>query len=148
MAIALVTGGSRGIGKATAMLLGAEGYTVAVNYQHNAQAAQSVVETIIAAGGKAFAVQADIGEEEQVAAMFARIDEADEPLTALVNNAGILFTQSRVEAMTAERINQVLRTNVTGTFLCCREGIKRRKRRCDSECLFGRGASGFARRVC
>lgn len=105
MAIALVTGGSRGIGKATAMLLGAEGYTVAVNYQHNAQAAQSVVETIIAAGGKAFAVQADIGEEEQVTAMFARIDEADEPLTALVNNAGILFTQSRVEAMTAERIN-------------------------------------------
>ena len=113
MAIALVTGGSRGIGKATAMLLGAEGYTVAVNYQHNAQAAQSVVETIIAAGGKAFAVQADIGEEEQVAAMFARIDEADEPLTALVSNAGILFTQSRVEAMTAERINQVLRTNAT-----------------------------------
>jgi NAD(P)-dependent dehydrogenase (short-subunit alcohol dehydrogenase family) len=71
LAIALVTGGSRGIGKATALLLGAEGYTVAVNYQHNAQAAQSVVETIIAAGGKAFAVQADIGEEEQVVAMFA-----------------------------------------------------------------------------
>lgn len=125
MAIALVTGGSRGIGKATAMLLGAEGYTVAVNYQHNAQAAQSVVETIIAAGGKAFAVQADIGEEEQVAAMFARIDEADEPLTALVNNAGILFQQSTIENLTAERINRVLTTNVTGYFLCCREAVKR-----------------------
>jgi len=125
LAIALVTGGSRGIGKATALLLGAEGYRVAVNYQHNAQAAQSVVETIIAAGGKAFAIQADIGEESQVVAMFARIDEVGEPLTALVNNAGILFTQSRVEAMTAERINQVLRTNVTGTFLCCREAVKR-----------------------
>ena len=106
MAIALVTGGSRGIGKATALLLGAEGYTVAVNYQHNAQAAQSVVETIIAAGGKAFAIQADIGEESQVVAMFARIDEVGEPLTALVNNAGIIrrhdaltFTESDWDAV-------------------------------------------------
>ena len=125
MAIALVTGGSRGIGKATALLLGAEGYRVAVNYLHNAQAAQSVVDAIIDAGGNAFAVQADISDEAQVVAMFARIDQHKEPLTALVNNAGILFTQSRVEAMSAERINQVLRTNVTGTFLCCREAIKR-----------------------
>ena len=125
MAIALVTGGSRGIGKATALQLGAEGYTVAVNYQQNVEAAQSVVEAIVDAGGRAFAVQADISDETQVVAMFARIDEEGQPLTALVNNAGILFTQSRVEVMTAERINQVLRTNVTGTFLCCREAIKR-----------------------
>jgi NAD(P)-dependent dehydrogenase (short-subunit alcohol dehydrogenase family) len=125
VAIALVTGASRGIGKATALQLGAEGYKVAVNYQQNADAAHSVVDAIIAGGGKAFAVQADIGDEAQVVAMFARIDQEDGPITALVNNAGILFTQSRVEALSAERINQVFRTNVTGTFLCCREAIKR-----------------------
>ncbi|MGK9175426.1 SDR family oxidoreductase [Yokenella regensburgei] len=128
MAIALVTGASRGIGKATALQLGAEGYTVAVNYQQNAQAAQSVADAIVAAGGRAFVVQADIGDEAQVVAMFQRLDQEGEPLTALVNNAGILFTQSRVEALSAERINQVLRTNVTGTFLCCREAIKRMTR--------------------
>ena len=125
MAIALVTGGSRGIGKATALLLGAEGYRVAVNYHQNAQAADAVVNAIQAAGGKAFAVQADIGDEQQVEAMFNLLDKRPEPLTALVNNAGILFTQSRVEALSAERINRVLTTNVTGYFLCCREAVKR-----------------------
>ena len=125
MAIALVTGASRGIGKATALQLAREGYTVAVNYHHNIKAATDVINQIVDAGGKAFAVRADISDEAQVLAMFDSLDREAEPLTALVNNAGILFTQSRVEAMTAERINQVLRTNVTGTFLCCREAIKR-----------------------
>jgi len=129
MAIALVTGASRGIGKATALELAREGYGVAVNYHHNVDAATEVVNTIIAEGGRAFAVQADISDEEQVLAMFARIDEAGEPLTALVNNAGILFTQSTVENLTAERINRVLATNVTGYFLCCREAVKRMSHR-------------------
>jgi len=125
MALALVTGASRGIGRATAIQLAQEGYTVAVNYHQNAQAADEVVSLIKASGGKAFAVQADVGDEAQVEAMFAVLDEQPEALTALVNNAGILFTQSRVEALSAERINRVLKTNVTGYFLCCREAVKR-----------------------
>lgn len=124
MAIALVTGGSRGIGRATALLLAQEGYT-AVNYQQNRHAAQEVVNLITEAGGKAFALQADISDENQVVVMFAAIDQRDEPLAALVNNAGILFTQCSVENLTAERINRVLSTNVTGYFLCCREAVKR-----------------------
>ena len=125
MAIALVTGGSRGIVRATALLLAQEGYTVAVNYHSNKPAADDVVAEIAAQGGHAFAVQADISDEAQVQAMFMYIDEKPEPLTALVNNAGILFQQSRVEQLSAERINRVLATNVTGYFLCCREAVKR-----------------------
>ncbi|VYT73227.1 SDR family oxidoreductase [Metakosakonia massiliensis] len=125
MAIALVTGASRGIGRATALLLAQEGYTVAVNYHHNMRAATEVVEAIQAAGGKAFSLRADISDESQVVAMFEAIDREAEPLTALVNNAGILFEQSTVENLTAERINRVLATNVTGYFLCCREAVKR-----------------------
>ncbi|ELX2107938.1 SDR family oxidoreductase [Escherichia coli] len=125
MAIALVTGGSRGIGRATALLLAQEGYTVAVNYQQNLHAAQEVMNLITQAGGKAFVLQADISDENQVVAMFTAIDQHDEPLAAQVNNAGILFTQCTVENLTAERINRVLSTNVTGYFLCCREAVKR-----------------------
>lgn len=125
MAIALVTGGSRGIGRATALQLAQEGYTVAVNYQQNLHAAQEVVNLITQAGGKAFVLQADISDENQVVEMFTAIDQRDEPLAALVNNAGILFTQCTVENLTAERINRVLSTNVTGYFLCCREAVKR-----------------------
>ncbi len=125
MAMALVSGASRGIGRATARFLAQEGYTVAVNYHRQRDAADEVVAEILARGGKAFAVQADISNESQVEAMFARIDEEGLPLTALVNNAGILFQQSRVETLSAARINQVLATNVTGYFLCCREAVKR-----------------------
>lgn len=125
MSIALVSGASRGIGRATALLLAQEGYTVAVNYHRQRDAAETVVAEIQAGGGKAFTVQADISDESQVEAMFARIDQQGLPLTALVNNAGILFQQSRVEALSAARINQVLATNVTGYFLCCREAVKR-----------------------
>ncbi|NIF34218.1 SDR family oxidoreductase [Enterobacter sp. Cy-643] len=125
MKIALVTGGSRGIGKATSLLLAQHGYKVVVNYLRNKQAADEVVNTIIAQGGEALALRADIADELQVMAMFAEIDNAFGPLTALVNNAGILFQQSTIENLTAERINRVLTTNVTGYFLCCREAVKR-----------------------
>lgn len=125
MALALVTGASRGIGRATALLLAKNGYTVVVNYHHNTDAATDVVARIHAAGGKALAVRADISDELQVMAMFEAIDREEERLTALVNNAGILFSQSTLEQLTAERINRVLATNVTGTFLCCREAVKR-----------------------
>lgn len=125
MKIALVTGGSRGIGKATSLLLAQHGYKVVVNYLRNKQAADEVVNAIIALGGEALALRADIADELQVMAMFAEIDNAFGPLTALVNNAGILFQQSTIENLTAERINRVLTTNVTGYFLCCREAVKR-----------------------
>lgn len=125
MAIALVTGGSRGIGRATALLLAQEGYTVAVNFHHNIRAATGVVNDIVTAGGNAFTLRADISDEAQVVAMFESIDRENEPLVALVNNAGILFEQSTIENLSAERINRVLSTNVTGYFLCCREAVKR-----------------------
>ena len=125
MAIALVTGASRGIGKATALQLADEGYTVAVNFHHNIKAATEVINQIVDAGGKAFAMRADISDEAQVMAMFASLDREGEPLAALVNNAGILFEQSTIENLSAERINRVLATNVTGYFLCCREAVKR-----------------------
>ncbi len=129
MAIALISGASRGIGRATALLLAQEGYTVAVNYHHNIKAAAEVVNTIVESGGKATALRADISDEAQVMAMFEAVDRMGEPLAALVNNAGILFTQCTVESLSAERINRVLATNVTGYFLCCREAVKRMSHR-------------------
>ncbi|MEG3134260.1 SDR family oxidoreductase [Rouxiella sp. T17] len=122
--VALVTGGSRGIGRATALLLADQGYQVAVNYVNNTRAAQQVVDEIKAKGGEALAIQADIGDEAQVVAMFKIIADQMGPIDALVNNAGILFQQSTIENISAERINRVLNTNVTGYFLCCREAVK------------------------
>ncbi|MFK8259765.1 SDR family oxidoreductase [Erwinia sp. AnSW2-5] len=125
MKIALVTGASRGIGRATAILLAQMGWRVAVNYARRTDAALEVVDLIEQQGGSAFAIQADIAEEAQVMAMFADIDRQPGQLTALVNNAGILFQQATLEQLTAERINRVFATNVTGSFLCCREAVKR-----------------------
>ncbi|MBB3322394.1 SDR family oxidoreductase [Atlantibacter sp. RC6] len=125
MTIALITGASRGIGKATALLLAQQGMRVVVNYHRDRQAAQTVVEEITRAGGEAIALQADVSDEQQVVAMFTTIDQSWGPVNVLVNNAGILSTQCRVENLTAERINRVLSTNVTGYFLCCREAVKR-----------------------
>lgn len=125
MKVALVTGGSRGIGKATAILLAQVGYKVVINYLRNKQAADGVVNVIRAMNGEALAIKADIADELQVMAMFAEIDSAFGPVTALVNNAGILFEQSTIETLSAQRINRVLATNVTGYFLCCREAVKR-----------------------
>lgn len=125
MTIALITGASRGIGKATALLLAQQGMRVVANYHRDRQAAQTVVEDITRAGGEAMALQADVSDEQQVVAMFTTIDQTWGPVNVLVNNAGILSTQCRVENLSAERINRVLSTNVTGYFLCCREAVKR-----------------------
>ncbi|MGR2856308.1 SDR family oxidoreductase [Erwinia sp. 1181_3] len=125
MKIALVTGGSRGIGRATAILLAQMGWRVAVSFARRTDAALEVVDMIEQQGGSAFALQADIADEAQVMAMFADIDRQPGQLTALVNNAGILFQQATLEQLTAERINRVFATNVTGSFLCCREAVKR-----------------------
>ncbi len=124
MKIALVTGASRGIGRATAILLAQQGYAVGVNYLNNDIAAQSVIDEIHQAGGKAIALKADIADEAQVVAMFKQLSAELGPITALVNNAGILFQQTTIENLSAERINKVLSTNVTGYFLCCREAVK------------------------
>jgi NAD(P)-dependent dehydrogenase (short-subunit alcohol dehydrogenase family) len=121
----LITGASRGIGAATARLAAARGYAVCVNYRTNTAAAQSVVTSIVDGGGRAVAVQADVGHEPDVVRLFETCDRELGRLTALVNNAGVLETQMRVEAMDAGRIQRVFAANVTGSFLCAREAVKR-----------------------
>jgi NAD(P)-dependent dehydrogenase (short-subunit alcohol dehydrogenase family) len=121
----LVTGASRGIGAACALLAARRGYTVCVNYRDNAAAAADVVRAIEAAGGQAFAVAADVADEAAVERLFAAIDARCGRLDALVNNAGILARQARVEDMDAVRIGRILATNVTGSFLCAREAVRR-----------------------
>jgi len=121
----LVTGSSRGIGAATAIRLADEGYSICVNYLQDTRAAGGVVREIESRGGAALAIQADVSKEAEVQKLFSAIDKHFGVLYGLVNNAGVLFTQTRVEDMSAERINAVLTTNVTGYFLCAREAIKR-----------------------
>jgi len=123
--VAVVTGGSRGIGAATAMLLAARGYAVAVNYTANASAAGAVVQEIHAGGGAAIAVQADVADEAQVLAMFARVDAELGALTALVNNAGVVDVTQRVDEMSLARLRRMFDINVIGAFLCAREAVRR-----------------------
>jgi NAD(P)-dependent dehydrogenase (short-subunit alcohol dehydrogenase family) len=125
MNVALITGGSRGIGAATARLAATRGYAVCVNYRTARAAAEEVVNDIEAAGGRAIAVAADVAMEADVVRLFETVDAELGLLTALVNNAGILEPQRRVETMDAGRISRVFATNVTGTLLCAREAIKR-----------------------
>jgi NAD(P)-dependent dehydrogenase (short-subunit alcohol dehydrogenase family) len=121
----LVTGGGRGIGAATARLAAERGYTVCVNYRSNRAAADAVVADIESRGGTAIAVGADVSIETDVLRLFQAIDERLGPLRALVNNAGVLETQTRVDSIDAARIGRVFATNVTGAFLCAREAVKR-----------------------
>jgi len=123
--IIIITGASRGIGAATARLAAARGYAVCVNYLRRREEAEQVVRQLEAAGASALAVQADVAQEADVLRLFATVDLQLGPLTALVNNAGILEQQMRVEFMTADRLNRVFATNVTGYFLCAREAVKR-----------------------
>lgn len=123
--VVLITGGSRGIGAATARLAAKRGYAVCVNYRSNRDAADGVVAEIEAGGGRAVAVPGDVAVEEDVVRLFGACDEKLGPLTALVNNAGILDVQTRVEDMDAARIERVLAVNVTGSILCAREAVRR-----------------------
>lgn len=123
--ILLVTGGSRGIGAATAQLAATRGYAVCLSYVTNAAAADAVVAAITHAGGEAQAVRADVGVEADVIRLFATVDRTLGPLTAFVNNAGILDQQTRVEHMTATRLQRIFTTNITGAFLCAREAVRR-----------------------
>lgn len=127
--VALVTGASRGIGRVTALLLAKRGYRVCINYSQNHVAAQALALEIEALGQESLLVCANIADEIAVCNMFNQIDHHWGRLDALVNNAGILQTQSTIEGLAAERINQILHINVTGTFLCCREAVKRMAKR-------------------
>jgi NAD(P)-dependent dehydrogenase (short-subunit alcohol dehydrogenase family) len=127
--IALVTGSSRGIGAATAKALSEAGYAVCINYRSDESAARSVLADIERHGGNAIAVRADVSIEDDVQRLFSTIDEQLGRLTLLVNNAGIVAKQMRVEEMHADRINHILMTNVTSAFICAREAIKRMSNR-------------------
>lgn len=123
--ILVVTGGSRGIGAATALLAAEHGYAVCISYLSNASAADAVVRRITSAGGKALAVAADVSVESDIVALFRRVDAELGPVTVLVNNAGILQQRMRVEEMSAERLTRVFTTNIVGSFVCAREAVRR-----------------------
>lgn len=123
--VMMVTGGSRGIGAAIARLAAAEAYAVCLSYLNNRAAADEVVKAIVEQGGTALAVQANVAVEEDVVRLFKAVDASLGPVTALVNNAGILEKQSRVDAMDSARLNRVFSTNVTGSFICAREAVRR-----------------------
>ena len=123
--VLIVTGGSRGIGAATARLAAQRGYAVCVNYRRNQAAADALVSEITAAGGTAIAIGADVASEPDVVKLFATVDARLGPLAALVNNAGILEKQTRVEEIDAARLDRVFGTNVRGAFLCAREAVRR-----------------------
>ena len=123
--VLVVTGGSRGIGAATARLAGRRGYAVCVNYRENGAAAAAVDADIESAGGRAISMQADVGVEADVLRLFRTVDTSLGRLTALVNNAGIVERQMRVDEMDAGRVQRVFATNLVGPFLCSREAVLR-----------------------
>lgn len=123
--VMLITGASRGIGAATALLAAKRGYAVAINYRREREAAQALVSQITAAGGTARAFAADVSLEDDVLRLFREVDHAFGRLDVLVNNAGILERQMRLEDMDVARLQRLFAVNVTGTFLCCREAVKR-----------------------
>jgi len=124
MSVVVVTGGSRGIGAATAVLAAQKGYAVVVNYKSNKAAASQVVKKIAASGGRAIAVAGDVSAEADVIRLFETAISEFGQVDALVNNAGILEQHMALEDMTAERISRVLNTNVLGSLLCAREAVK------------------------
>jgi len=123
--VLLVTGGSRGIGAATALLAARQGWAVAVNYTANSLAADEVVRSIRASGGTAITVQADVADEAQVLRMFEKVDAKLGRLTGLVNNAGVVDVTARVEDMSVARWKRMFDINVIGSMLCAREAVRR-----------------------
>jgi len=123
--VLLVTGGSRGIGAAVSLMAAAKGWRVAVNYAANREAADKVVAEIKAVGGEAIAVQADVGNAAEIASMFQAVDKHFGRLDGLVNNAGIVDMPQRLDEMSVERIERMMRINVTGSILCAAEAVRR-----------------------
>jgi NAD(P)-dependent dehydrogenase (short-subunit alcohol dehydrogenase family) len=132
----IVTGASRGIGAAVARLAAARGYAVAVNFSAGAGAARKVVDEIVAAGGHAIAIQANVAHEDEIVRMFEIAERELGPIKALVNNAGVTGGFARVENVTAASLGEVFAVNVSGTILCAREAVRRMSTR--------RGGSGGA----
>jgi NAD(P)-dependent dehydrogenase (short-subunit alcohol dehydrogenase family) len=126
--VMLVTGGSRGIGASIATLAGRADYAVAVNYVKSAEAAQQIVKAIEAGGGKAVAIQADVGEDEEVKRLFSEIDEKLGRIDVLINNAGILGKR-RIEDMDETSVEGIFRANVFSMYFCAREAVKRMAKR-------------------
>ena len=122
---ALVTGASRGIGAATAVRCAAAGWTVAVAYRQDAEAAAGVVDAIRSAGGTAEPLQVDVADDAAVVGAFALLDERLPPLTALVNNVGAVDVAARVDELSAQRVRRMFETNVFGAFSCAREAVRR-----------------------
>jgi len=123
--VAIITGGSRGIGAATAKLFAEKGYAICINYKTQSAPAQKLTQEILGLGTPCIAVQANVSIEEDVNRLFSTVDEQLGAVSVLVNNAGILKPQSKLVDMTAERINEILINNVTSYFLCSREAVKR-----------------------
>jgi len=123
--VLIVTGGSRGIGAATAKLGGARGYKVAVNYNRNPAHAEAVVNEIEKAGGRAIAVQGDVSREDDVVRLFETVDRELGPVTALFNNAGIVHLMKPITEVTESELAEMWRVNITSQFLCAREAAKR-----------------------
>lgn len=136
MGTLIITGASRGIGAATARLAGQRGYAVAVNFKSSESEAKKVSQEIVDAGGRAFAIRADISQENDVLALFQTAERELGPLTALVNNAGVTGGFARVESVTRDAIEKAFAVNVTGAILCAREAVRRMSTR--------RGGSGGA----
>ena len=123
--VMLVTGGGRGIGAATALLASRRGYAVCINYRSNAATAEKLRAQIVAEGGEAIAVRADVGVEAEVLRLFAAVDAELGPVTALVNNVGVLEQQCKLVDMSVERLQRVFTTNIVSYFLCSREAVRR-----------------------
>jgi len=123
--VVIVTGGSRGIGAATSKLLASQGYAVCINYRSRSEDAEKLAAEITADGGNVTTYAADVSEEAEVIALFDAVEKMLGPVTHLVNNAGILFTQLSLVDLSVERFNKVMLTNVTSCFLCSREAVKR-----------------------
>lgn len=122
--VAIVTGGSRGIGRATALAAASRGYKVVVGYASNKAAADEAVAKIEASNGKAIAVKCDVGDEGDILSLFRQAD-AFGVLGALVNNAGVVDATARVDEMSAARLTRMMNVNVVGSILCAREAVKR-----------------------
>lgn len=127
--VILITGGSRGVGAATAQLAAAQGYDVAISYVSNEAAARAVVADVQALGRRALAVRADSADPQQVTHLFAAIDQAFGRLDVLVNNAAIIARQSRVEDLTFERMQRVFAVNAIGPMLCAQQAARRMSQR-------------------
>lgn len=121
----IITGASRGIGAATALLAAKNGYAVAVNYKKNKAAADHVVHRIVSQGGKAVGIQADVSRQDEIAHLFSEVDRHFGKLHCLINNAGILEHQKKFVDLDYERLQRMFNANVMGPFLCCQEAIKR-----------------------